>query len=113
MVGSAILVLGVVALFAGLFTHLASTILVVGLWALLVFFDVGALRGSISDLGATGIAVSKNVAQAQHLKLGDAVPALFKDTGLRKRLPQPGVSSRSVFEMKSVGIGRCRGRLRN
>jgi putative ABC transport system permease protein len=46
-------------------------------------FDVGAVSGSVGDLGRTGIAVSKDVAKAQHLKLGDTVPVLFKDTGTR------------------------------
>jgi putative ABC transport system permease protein len=47
-------------------------------------FQVSPVRGSIAALGATGIAVYRDVATAQHLTLGDAVPVLFKDTGLQK-----------------------------
>jgi putative ABC transport system permease protein len=47
-------------------------------------FDVGAQQGSIAELNMTGIAVYKNVAKKQHLKLGDTVPVVFTDTGLHK-----------------------------
>jgi len=47
-------------------------------------FSVRPLQGSISDLGANGIAVYKRVAANKHLKLGDTVPVVFRDTGLRK-----------------------------
>jgi putative ABC transport system permease protein len=46
-------------------------------------FDVSPLQGSISALGATDIAVSSNVAASHHLKLGDTVPVVFRDTGAR------------------------------
>ena len=48
MVGSAILVLGVAALFTGLFTNVASRVLVVGAGALLVFFGVSVLGRTVS-----------------------------------------------------------------
>jgi putative ABC transport system permease protein len=48
MVGSAILVLGVAALFTGLFTNVASRVLVVGVGALLVFFGVSVLGRTVS-----------------------------------------------------------------
>jgi putative ABC transport system permease protein len=44
-------------------------------------FDVSPVQGSIAGLGRTGIAVYKDVAASQHLKLGSTVPVLFKDTG--------------------------------
>jgi putative ABC transport system permease protein len=44
-------------------------------------FDVSPLHGSIAALGRNGIAVYKNVATADHLKLGSIVHVLFKDTG--------------------------------
>jgi putative ABC transport system permease protein len=44
-------------------------------------FDVSPVQGSIAGLGRTGIAVYKDVATSQHLKLGSTVPVLFKDTG--------------------------------
>jgi putative ABC transport system permease protein len=44
-------------------------------------FNVSPLQGSISALGADGIAVSQDAAAQHHLKLGDPVPALFRDTG--------------------------------
>jgi putative ABC transport system permease protein len=44
-------------------------------------FDVSPVQGSLASLGRTGIAVYKDVAAAQHLKLGSTVPVLFKDTG--------------------------------
>jgi putative ABC transport system permease protein len=44
-------------------------------------FDVKPLQGKTSDLGADSIAVYKNVARDKHLRLGDAVPVVFKDTG--------------------------------
>ncbi len=47
-------------------------------------FDVNPLQGSIAGLGRTGIAVYKDVAAAQHLKVGSTVPMLFKDTGLQR-----------------------------
>jgi putative ABC transport system permease protein len=47
-------------------------------------FDVNPVQGSMAGLGRTGIAVYKDVAAADHLKLGSTVPVLFRDTGLRK-----------------------------
>jgi putative ABC transport system permease protein len=47
-------------------------------------FHVSPVQGSIAALGATGIAVSQDVAAAEHLKLNSTVPVLFKDTGLQK-----------------------------
>ena len=47
-------------------------------------FDVSPVRGSIAGLGRDGIAVYKDVATADHLKLGSTVPVLFKDTGPQK-----------------------------
>jgi putative ABC transport system permease protein len=46
-------------------------------------FNVSSLQGSISALGADGIAVSTDTAAKHHLKLGDPVPAVFRDTGPR------------------------------
>jgi putative ABC transport system permease protein len=46
-------------------------------------YDPGALQGSIADLGTNAIAVYKDVAATNHLKLGDAVPVVFRDTGPR------------------------------
>ena len=48
MVGTAILTLGIAALFTGLFTHVASQILMVGAGALLVFFGVSVLGRTVS-----------------------------------------------------------------
>ncbi len=48
MVGLALLVLGVAALFTGLFTNVASQVLVVGVGALLVFFAVSVLGRTVS-----------------------------------------------------------------
>ena len=47
-------------------------------------FDVSPVQGSIAALGHDGIAVYKDVAAADHLKLGSTVPVLFKDTGPQK-----------------------------
>ena len=47
-------------------------------------FDVSPVQGSIAGLGRDGIAVYKDVATAEHLKLGSTVPVLFKDTGQRE-----------------------------
>ena len=44
-------------------------------------FDVSPVQGSIAGLGRDGIAVYKDVAAAQHLKLGGPVTVMFKDTG--------------------------------
>jgi putative ABC transport system permease protein len=44
-------------------------------------FDVSPVQGSVAGLGRTGIAVYKDVAAADHLKLGSTVPVLFRDTG--------------------------------
>jgi len=44
-------------------------------------FNVSPLQGSISALGADGIAVFKDVATQNHLKLGDPVSVVFRDTG--------------------------------
>jgi putative ABC transport system permease protein len=46
-------------------------------------FNVSPLQGSIGALGANDIAVYSNVATSKHLKLGDAVPVVFRDTGAR------------------------------
>ena len=47
-------------------------------------FNVSPVQGSLAGLGRTGIAVYKDVATSQHLRLGSTVPALFKDTGPQK-----------------------------
>jgi putative ABC transport system permease protein len=47
-------------------------------------FNVSPVQGSIAGLGRSGIAVYKDVATADHLKLGSTVPVLFKDTGPQK-----------------------------
>ncbi len=44
-------------------------------------FNVSSLQGSISALGADGIAVYKDDATKKHLKLGDPVSVVFRDTG--------------------------------
>jgi len=44
-------------------------------------FDVSPVQGSFAGLGRDGIAVYKDVAASQHLKLGSPVTVLFKDTG--------------------------------
>ncbi|HEX8005779.1 MAG TPA: FtsX-like permease family protein [Trebonia sp.] len=44
-------------------------------------FNVSPVQGSISALGLDGIAVSQDTATKHHLKLGDPVPILFRDTG--------------------------------
>ena len=44
-------------------------------------FNVSPLQGSISALGADGIAVYSGDATKNHLKLGDPVPVVFRDTG--------------------------------
>lgn len=44
-------------------------------------FDLGSIEGSLSDLGATQIAVQRDVAEAEGLSLGDTVPVEFVDTG--------------------------------
>jgi len=48
LVGTALLVLGVAALFTGLFAHVGSRVLVVGAGALLVFFAVSVLGRTVS-----------------------------------------------------------------
>jgi putative ABC transport system permease protein len=47
-------------------------------------FNVSPVQGSVAGLGRNGIAVYKDVATAEHLKLGSTVSALFKDTGPQK-----------------------------
>ena len=44
-------------------------------------FNVSPVQGSLAGLGRNGIAVYKDVATADHLRLGSTVPVLFKDTG--------------------------------
>jgi putative ABC transport system permease protein len=44
-------------------------------------FHVSPVGGSIAGLGPDGIAVYKDVATAEHLRLGSIVPILFRDTG--------------------------------
>src|SRR5215469_2495347 len=46
-------------------------------------FDVSPLQGSMSALGVNDIAVASNLATDNHLKLGDTVPVVFRDTGAR------------------------------
>ena len=47
-------------------------------------FNVNPVQGSMAGLGRNGIAVYKDVATAEHLKLGSTVSVLFKDTGPQK-----------------------------
>jgi putative ABC transport system permease protein len=47
-------------------------------------FDVSPVQGSMAGLGRTDIAVYKDVAAAEHLKIGSTVPVLFRDTGPQK-----------------------------
>jgi putative ABC transport system permease protein len=47
-------------------------------------FDVNPVQGSMAGVGRNGIAVYKDVATAEHLKLGSTVSARFKDTGPQK-----------------------------
>jgi putative ABC transport system permease protein len=42
---------------------------------------VGPLHGSIQALGVNSIAVYDKVARDKHIKMGDSVPVVFKDTG--------------------------------
>jgi putative ABC transport system permease protein len=46
-------------------------------------FHVSPVAGSISALGQGDIAVYKDVATAHHLRIGSAVPVLFRDAGRR------------------------------
>jgi putative ABC transport system permease protein len=46
-------------------------------------FNVSPLQGSIGALGADGIAVYSGDAAKHHLKLGDPVSAVFRDTGAK------------------------------
>jgi putative ABC transport system permease protein len=47
-------------------------------------FHVSPVQGSMAGLGRTDIAVYKDVAAAEHLKIGSIVPVRFRDTGLQK-----------------------------
>jgi putative ABC transport system permease protein len=47
-------------------------------------FQVSPVQGSISGLGRSDIAIAKDVAANEHLKLGDTVLVLFRDTGPQK-----------------------------
>jgi putative ABC transport system permease protein len=47
-------------------------------------FDVNPVQGSMAGLSRNGIAVYKDVATTEHLKLGSTVSAQFKDTGAQK-----------------------------
>jgi putative ABC transport system permease protein len=44
-------------------------------------FDVKPLQGSQRDLGRDAIAVYKDVAKSKHLRIGDTVDVVFKETG--------------------------------
>ncbi|MBO0815938.1 MAG: FtsX-like permease family protein, partial [Actinobacteria bacterium] len=44
-------------------------------------FHVGSMQGGTGGLGRTGIAVYRDIASARHLKVGSAVPVVFRDTG--------------------------------
>jgi putative ABC transport system permease protein len=46
-------------------------------------FNVSPVQGSISALGADGIAVHKDIATQHHLTLGSPVSVVFRDTGPR------------------------------
>jgi putative ABC transport system permease protein len=46
--------------------------------------DVRPENGSPKSLGTNQIAVYKKVAEDKHLRIGDTVPVVFKDTGLRR-----------------------------
>jgi putative ABC transport system permease protein len=46
-------------------------------------FHVGSMQGSTGGLGRSGIAIYRDVATAHHLKVGSAVPVVFRDTGPR------------------------------
>jgi putative ABC transport system permease protein len=44
-------------------------------------FDVKPQSGSSTDLGPGTIAIYKDIAQEKHLRLGDTIPVVFKDSG--------------------------------
>jgi putative ABC transport system permease protein len=46
-------------------------------------FNIHVLQGNTQNMGATEVAVYKNVASAHHLKVGDRIPVLFAYTGVR------------------------------
>lgn len=47
-------------------------------------FDIDVLQGNTQNLGPTSIAVYKNQAKAHHIKLGQQIPVLFANTGVRE-----------------------------
>jgi putative ABC transport system permease protein len=47
-------------------------------------FDVDVQRGDFADLGDTGIAISRQVADSRHLGIGDPVTASFPATGSQR-----------------------------
>jgi putative ABC transport system permease protein len=47
-------------------------------------FDVKPLEGAPKDLGRDAIAIYKDVATQKHLRIGDTIPVVFKDTGAQR-----------------------------
>ncbi|MFI7343476.1 ABC transporter permease [Streptomyces sp. NPDC050085] len=47
--------------------------------ALAASFDLGTVQGSMNDLGANGIAITRGEADKQHLKVGDTAELAFTD----------------------------------
>jgi len=46
-------------------------------------FNIGVLQGNPQTMGPTDVAVYKSTATAHHLKLGETIPVLFANTGVR------------------------------
>ena len=44
-------------------------------------FDIDLSQGDLSKMGSTGIAISQQVADAEHLNVGDRLPVAFTTTG--------------------------------
>jgi putative ABC transport system permease protein len=59
-------------------------------------FDVDVRRGSFSDMDATGVAISQQVADSRSLNIGDRVPITFTTTGTHGFTVQVVYGARSL-----------------
>ncbi len=59
-------------------------------------FDVGVMQGDLARMTPTGIAVSKHVADAKGLHMGDRLPVVFARTGTRDFTVQAIYTARGV-----------------
>jgi len=66
-------------------------------------FDLGVVDGGLDDLGATGLAVHEDVAEANGWRVGDTVPVTFAETGAQTFTVAATYSDRDLLGDHVIG----------